>query len=88
MEARAVARYVRISPRKARQVIDLIRGKDVGEALTILRHTPKAASSVIEKTLRSAVANGTNVYVRFCPFKLLFGHSSNPPSQAALVSSA
>jgi len=60
MEARAVARYVRISPRKARQVIDLIRGKDVGEALTILRHTPKAASSVIEKTLRSAVANAEN----------------------------
>ena len=62
MEARAVARYVRISPRKARQVIVLIRGKDVGEALTILRHTPKAASSVIEKTLRSAVANAENIH--------------------------
>ncbi|NLA58631.1 MAG: 50S ribosomal protein L22 [Firmicutes bacterium] len=60
MEARAVARYVRISPRKARQVVDLIRGKDVGEALTILRHTPKAASVIVEKTLRSAVANAEN----------------------------
>ncbi len=60
MEARAIARYVRISPRKARQVVDLIRGKDVGEALTILRHTPKAASAIVEKTLRSAVANAEN----------------------------
>lgn len=41
MEARAVAKYVRVSPRKARQVIDLIRGKEIGEALGILKHTPK-----------------------------------------------
>lgn len=62
MEAKAVARHVRISPRKARQVIDLIRGKDVGEAIAILRHTPKAASGVIEKTLLSAMANAENNY--------------------------
>lgn len=57
MQARAVARYVRIAPRKAQLVIDLIRGKAVGEAIAILRHTPKAASPVIEKVLNSAIAN-------------------------------
>ncbi len=61
-EARAVARYVRISPRKVRLVVDLIRGKRVGEALAILRHTPKAASPVVEKVLNSAVANATHNY--------------------------
>ncbi|WP_461367952.1 50S ribosomal protein L22 [Candidatus Darwinibacter acetoxidans] len=60
MEARAVARHVRISPRKARQVIDLIRGRDVEEALTILKFTPKGASPRVEKVLRSAVANAEN----------------------------
>lgn len=57
MQAKAIARYVRISPRKARLVIDLIRGKSVDEALSILRFTPRAASPIIEKVLRSAVAN-------------------------------
>lgn len=59
-EARAVARHVRIAPRKVRLVVDLIRGKSVGEALAILRHTPKAGSPVVEKVLRSAVANAGN----------------------------
>ncbi|MDI3546771.1 MAG: large subunit ribosomal protein [Halanaerobiales bacterium] len=62
MEARAQAKYVRISPRKARQVIDLIRGKDIGEAIAILRNTPKKASRLIEKVLNSAVANAENNY--------------------------
>lgn len=57
MEAKAVARYVRIAPRKAQLVVDLIRGKQVGEAIAILRHTPKAASPIIEKVLNSAIAN-------------------------------
>jgi large subunit ribosomal protein L22 len=57
MEAKAVALYIRIAPRKVRLVIDLIRGKQVGEALAILRHTPKGASPVVEKILQSAVAN-------------------------------
>ncbi|MBC7344667.1 MAG: 50S ribosomal protein L22 [Clostridia bacterium] len=57
MEARAQARYVRISPRKVRQVADLIRGKKVADALAILRFTPKRGSLVIAKVLRSAVAN-------------------------------
>ncbi|SJZ98511.1 50S ribosomal protein L22 [Selenihalanaerobacter shriftii] len=60
MEARAIAKEVRISPRKARQVIDLVRGKDVAEAIGILRHTPKKASKIIEKVLTSAVANAEN----------------------------
>ncbi|MBE3597211.1 MAG: 50S ribosomal protein L22 [Hydrogenibacillus sp.] len=58
--ARAVARYVRISPRKARLVIDLIRGKDVQTAIAILKQTPKAASPIIEKVIRSAIANAEN----------------------------
>jgi large subunit ribosomal protein L22 len=57
MQAKAVAKYVRVAPRKVRIVIDLIRGKQVGEAIAILKHTPKAASPVIEKVLLSAVAN-------------------------------
>ena len=60
MEARARARYVRISPSKVRVVLDLIRGKHVYEALTILRFTPKAASPLLEKLLRSAIANAEN----------------------------
>jgi large subunit ribosomal protein L22 len=60
MEAIAKARYVRISPRKTRQVMDLVRGKDVNEAYAILRATPRKASRLIEKTLRSAVANALN----------------------------
>jgi large subunit ribosomal protein L22 len=57
MEARAVARYVRSSPRKMRLVVDLIRGKNAAEALAILRFTNKRASHVAEMTLRSALAN-------------------------------
>ena len=57
MEARAIAKMVRITPRKARLVIDLIRGKKVGEAYAILKNTDKKASEIIEKVLMSAVAN-------------------------------
>jgi len=60
MEARAVARYVRISPRKARQVVDLIRGKSLQEALAILELTPKRASRIVSKVVRSAAANAEN----------------------------
>lgn len=62
MEARAIAKYIRISPRKVNIVIDLIRGKKVGEAFAILKHTPKAASEILEKVLKSAVANAENNY--------------------------
>ena len=57
MEAKAIAKTVRIAPRKARLVADLIRGKKVGEAYAILKNTDKKASEIIEKVLMSAVAN-------------------------------
>ncbi len=62
MEARAVARHIRIAPRKVRMVVDLIRGKSVGEAIAILKNTPKAGSPVVEKVLRSAIANAEHNY--------------------------
>ncbi|HXI21005.1 MAG TPA: 50S ribosomal protein L22 [Gemmatimonadales bacterium] len=57
MEAHAIQRYVRQSPRKMRLVVDLIRGKNVNEAYAILKFSKKLAARQIEKTLRSAVAN-------------------------------
>ena len=60
MEARAVSRYIRISPRKARLVADLIRGKRVDEALGILALTPKKASPLLRKAVMSAAANARN----------------------------
>jgi len=55
--ARAIARHVHVSPRKARRVIDLIRGLPAGEALAVLRFAPQAASEPVGKVLASAVAN-------------------------------
>ena len=60
MEAKAVAKYVRIAPRKVRVVMNLVRGKSVAEAFAILKFTPKAGADVIEKVLKSAVANAEN----------------------------
>jgi large subunit ribosomal protein L22 len=60
MEARAITRHMRISPQKGRLVADLIRGKQVEEALLILRFTPKKAARILSKTLRAAVANATD----------------------------
>ncbi len=57
---RAIARYVRISSRKVKVVIDLIRGKSVNEAQAILLYTPKAAAPVVGKLLDSAIANAEN----------------------------
>ncbi|MHB1419594.1 MAG: 50S ribosomal protein L22 [Bacillota bacterium] len=62
MEAKAIARHIRISPRKARQVVDLIRGKAVKEALAILGFTPKRASVPVSKALKSAMANAEHNY--------------------------
>ena len=59
MEARAVAKYVRISPQKAKLVVDLVRGKKVGEAQQILFFTRKTAAGIVGKVLKSAVANAT-----------------------------
>ena len=60
MDARAEAKFIRISPRKVQIVCDLIRGKDVGTAMAILMQTPKAASEPLMKLLKSAAANAEN----------------------------
>ena len=60
MEAKATAKYVRSSPRKVKSVCDLIRGKSVPQATAILMATPKAASEVLVKVLKSAAANAEN----------------------------
>ena len=74
MEAKAHLKYVRISPRKVKIVLDLIRGKDTDTAMAILANTPKAASESLTKLLKSAVANAehnfgmdaSNLYVSEC----------------------
>ena len=60
MEAKAFARYIRMSPRKVRQVVNMIRGCSVEEAINSLHFTPKRASGPVEKVLRSAVSNAMN----------------------------
>ena len=57
MQTKAVAKYVRISPRKVRQVVNLIRGKKISDALAILQFTPKGSTEPVTKVLKSAVAN-------------------------------
>jgi len=61
LEAKAVNKYVRMSPFKARQVVNLVRGKKVGEALAILQNTQRKTAGIIHKTLLSAVANFSNI---------------------------
>ncbi|WP_132992069.1 50S ribosomal protein L22 [Gordonia zhaorongruii] len=58
--ARATARFVRVTPMKARRVLDLVRGKNVDEALDILRFAPQGASEPVYKVLASAIANAEN----------------------------
>ena len=60
MEARAYLRNVRISPRKVKIVLDLIRNKPVDYAMAVIKHTPKAACEDLEKLLKSAVSNAEN----------------------------
>ncbi len=62
MEAKAIARYLRISPFKARQVADLVRGKNVKEAVGILKYANKRSAPLINKVLKSAVANAEHNY--------------------------
>ena len=57
MQARAVAKYVRISPRKARLVMDQLRGKNVEEALNLLNFAPQKSAYIVKKLISSAVAN-------------------------------
>jgi large subunit ribosomal protein L22 len=60
METEATTRFVRLSARKVRLVVDLIRGKSVEDALNVLKFTPKRSAALVAKTLRSAVANAEN----------------------------
>jgi large subunit ribosomal protein L22 len=60
MEARAELKFIRISPRKVKIVLDLIRNKRCDEAMAILKHTPKSASEPLQKLLKSAMANAEN----------------------------
>lgn len=74
MEVKATAKTLRIPPRKARLVLDLIRGKDAAEAAAVLKFTPNAAAEAIAKVLKSAVSNAVNnnemdeekLYVKAC----------------------
>lgn len=59
MEARARARFVRISPRKTRIVVDMVRGKNAENALNILALSPKKAARIVTKLLKSAIANAS-----------------------------
>jgi large subunit ribosomal protein L22 len=61
MIARAEARYIRVSPQKARLVVDLIRGMKAGDAVTVLRSTNKRIAPTVEKVLKSAIANAQNL---------------------------
>ena len=61
MEARAVARHIRMSPRKVRLVVDQIRGRSVNEAVSLLTFSKKAAAVPVGKTLRSAIANAQDL---------------------------
>jgi len=62
MEAKAIAKYIRISPNRMRQVVDLIRDKDVAEAMAILKYLPKRGTMPVIKVLQSAVANAEHNY--------------------------
>jgi large subunit ribosomal protein L22 len=61
MEARAQARFVRVTPMKARRVVDLIRGMDADEASALLRFAPQAAAEPVRKVLESAIANADDL---------------------------
>ncbi len=61
MEVRAAAKYVRISPQKVRKLIDAVKGKPVEDGLDLLKFMPQKAASIVEKTIRSAVANADQI---------------------------
>ncbi len=60
MEAKAVAKYVRISPRKMKPIADLVRGKNVNDALAILKFTPRKGADIFIKVIKAAAANAAN----------------------------
>ena len=61
MEVRAAAKYVRISPQKVRKLIDAVKGKPVEDGLNLLKFMPQKGASIVEKTIRSAVANADQI---------------------------
>ena len=86
----AHAKYVRISSRKVKIVIDLIRGKNVDDALAILQYTPKAAAPVVHKLLSSAIVSSCSSQRRTLAISLIVGSRSNcwRSSSAALAACA
>ncbi len=75
MQSQARLRHVRIAPRKIRLIADLVRGKPVGQALSILRYTPRAAAKPVEKLLRSAIANAEDTSKGQVDVDRLFVHT-------------
>lgn len=61
MKSKATARFQRISPRKARVIVNMVRGRDAGEALQLLEFTPKAGAPIVKKLLASAIANALDL---------------------------
>jgi large subunit ribosomal protein L22 len=61
MEAKATAKYVRVSPRKLRQLVAEVKGRDVGRALDILEYTPRPVAKTVSKLIRSAISNAVNI---------------------------
>src|SRR5699024_8769684 len=80
MEAKAQVRYLRMSPMKARRVVDLIRGKSTGEALDTLRFAPQAASEPVLKLVQSAIANARVKADQAGSASMSVSSSSPPPS--------
>ena len=90
MEAKACAKHIRISPRKARQVVDLIRGKSVQEAYSILKFTPHKGSAIVTKVLKSAVANAEHNYDMdaenlYAPHMLIRAQASSATNHARMA---
>jgi len=82
MEARAITRFVHMAPRKARLVVDLIRGRAVGDALTVLDYTPKKAARILAKTLNGSVMTlivGTAIGSLLLGYRGLFRLVCNDP---------
>ena len=77
MEVRATAKTLRIPPRKARLVLDLIRGKDVEEATAICKFTPNVAAEAVGKVLKSAVANAVNYNVMDATYLYVYACFAN-----------
>jgi len=75
MEAKAIARYVRMTPRKARRVLDLIRGKKAGEAVVALKFMPYRAARAVEKVLKSAMANAIEKFPNLDVDSMIIAHA-------------